>query len=689
MKNLLRFSAMMLLALCCNMSAWADEVTFDFSTNAYGMTLLSGSSNEFNPDPYTDIVEGDVSIPLAGQTRYWKADPNQLRIYTDATATITVPQGKVITKVDIKVSTQAYGKGFKANDVDFEWEGSTGNGTWNGNANTVVVKWENYQSGSTTYKHGRINKIIVTYSSGEAPQPQLTISGETPFIGSTTVTITPSNADNAVYYTLDGSDPADENNSAAQTYSAPFTLTETTTVKAFEEGAELTAEKTFTKEATPTVNSIAEFRALPENSQAVLNLTNAQVVYTATSGENVMAFVRDNTAAIEFYNTGISLAANQTINGSAELTYVLYKNLPEATKNDNTNADNLTIADGDEAQPVTCTINEAKEKLCDLVFIENLTPKTIISGTTTRYYGFNEAGDSIQLYDQFKVAGMAAKLAALDPAKKYNVTGISAIYNTYYEIFVTDITEVGGGSVEPTVTEVNNIAEFRALAVGTDANLHLENAKVLYTWTSSNNNTMTFIRDASAAVELYNSGISLAANQDVNGTVRLSYTEVNNMPEGIANDNTNADNLTITDGDEAQPVTCTINEAKEKLCDLVYIENLTPKTTTSGTSTRYYGFNEAGDSIQLYNQFHLDGMDATLAGLDPAKKYNVTGISGVYKQYYEIFVIKIEEATVDGINNIDATRNDENAPLYNLAGQRVDNAYRGVVIKQGKKFLQK
>lgn len=38
--------------------------------------------------------------------------------------------------------------------------------------------------------------------------------------------------------------------------------------------------------------------------------------------------------------------------------------------------------------------------------------------------------------------------------------------------------------------------------------------------------------------------------------------------------------------------------------------------------------------------------------------------------------------------NIEVAKN-ENAPIYNLAGQRVDKNYKGVVIQNGKKFINK
>jgi hypothetical protein len=32
---------------------------------------------------------------------------------------------------------------------------------------------------------------------------------------------------------------------------------------------------------------------------------------------------------------------------------------------------------------------------------------------------------------------------------------------------------------------------------------------------------------------------------------------------------------------------------------------------------------------------------------------------------------------------------EENSPTYNLAGQRVDRAYKGVVIRNGKKYIRR
>ena len=73
-----------------------------------------------------------------------------------------------------------------------------------------------------------IDKITIVWEAEGVVVATPTISGTTPFVGSTEVTIT-NNEDGAkVYYTTDGTEPT----SNSLEYTAHFTITETTTVKA-------------------------------------------------------------------------------------------------------------------------------------------------------------------------------------------------------------------------------------------------------------------------------------------------------------------------------------------------------------------------------------------------------------------------------------------------------------------------
>ncbi len=98
---------------------------------------------------------------------------------------------------------------------------------------------------------------------------ELLISGETSFEESTVITIIPLNIDHDVYYTLDGTDP--KTSITRKCYMEPFSITETCTVKAWEENVDIYAEKTFTKAEpeTPAEMTVEEvIAAAPESTNA-------------------------------------------------------------------------------------------------------------------------------------------------------------------------------------------------------------------------------------------------------------------------------------------------------------------------------------------------------------------------------------------------------------------------------------
>lgn len=254
-----------------------------------------------------------------------------------------------------------------------------------------------------------------------------------------------------------------------------------------------------------------------------------------------------------------------------------------------------------------------------------------------------------------------------------------------YKVVVT----LEGGAVTPTpeVQTVDNIAAFKALSDGTTAQLKLNNAQVLYTWTSNNGNTSTYIHDATGALLLYNSGLTLEENKMLNGEVTLKLTDYNGLPEGVKTDKTNADGLTITDGTPAQPKVITPDKAGENLSDLVQLEGVTIQSEQSGKYTNYYA--HVGDQkIQLYNGFHIDAYN-DLSTLEGANNKTVKGIVSMFKGNYQITIISIDTTTgIDNLNAENKTLN-ENAPMYNLAGQRVDKTYKGVVIQNSRKFINR
>lgn len=236
-----------------------------------------------------------------------------------------------------------------------------------------------------------------------------------------------------------------------------------------------------------------------------------------------------------------------------------------------------------------------------------------------------------------------------------------------------------GGGTTPEVTKAENISAFIALAENTEAQLTLTNAKVLYTWTSNNGNNSTFVKDATGTVLFYNTGLTLAAGDDVNGSVILKRSAYNDMVQATKADGTKADNLTIVAGSAPVATEITPAQAAQNVANLVVLKNVKVVEDNS----KYYAVSGT-DSVQLYNGFHLD--DANIKALDNA---TVTGIVEQYKTTYEVYPTVPVEATVTGINAVSSEENTLNAVRYNVAGQRVSSNYKGVVIMNGKKYLNK
>ncbi len=239
------------------------------------------------------------------------------------------------------------------------------------------------------------------------------------------------------------------------------------------------------------------------------------------------------------------------------------------------------------------------------------------------------------------------------------------------------------GTVTPVDTvKAANIAEFLALAENTNAQLTLTDAQVLYTWTSNNNNNSTFVRDASGALLLYNAGLDLTANQVVNGKVMLQRAAYNKMPQAKAiSGSTSKNGLTITDGTAAAPAKITPAQGASNVANLVEVTDVTIRETAG----KFYAVS-GKDSIQLYNGFHLEGI--TLATTAEGYVATVTGIVEQYNSTYELYPIDIKLIST-GINDINADKTIKNDAIYNIAGQRVGRNYRGVVIINGKKYINK
>mgnify|MGYP007096919769 FL=1 len=224
----------------------------------------------------------------------------------------------------------------------------------------------------------------------------------------------------------------------------------------------------------------------------------------------------------------------------------------------------------------------------------------------------------------------------------------------------------------------------------TSLNLKLTNAKVIYVNTY-NKTVNTYVREGDAAIELRTLGFDMPLNSTISGTVKVDLDYSYGVPYLKANDATNDESLTIQEStEEAQPIVATVADlnAKKYMNDLVIVKDvkLSTEKVTSGTSTRTnYYINDGDAKVQLYDKFQV----SDLTTLTDGETYTVQGLFGqIFNNVPEILMTKkVKETT--GITNITTDAADANVPAYNLAGQKVGKEYKGVVIKAGKKFIQK
>lgn len=171
MRKFLSLVAMVLVT----MAAWADEVTFDFSSEeglqAMGITAPAQSNGVNLTDVGTITVDGVSLTAVNGstQTRVWNSQGSYtLRIYVGGSITFAVESGS-ITGVTINA----------ANTSNFDLLANVGNYSANGTVGTWTGSTSSVTFSHTTSKNAQIASVVVTTSdepptddpNGEDPNP--------------------------------------------------------------------------------------------------------------------------------------------------------------------------------------------------------------------------------------------------------------------------------------------------------------------------------------------------------------------------------------------------------------------------------------------------------------------------------------------------------------------------------------
>lgn len=374
----------------------------------------------------------------------------------------------------------------------------------------------------------------------------------------------------------------------------------------------------------------------------------------------------------------------------------LFPNLPGVSS--------MESNDGDFNEATTCTVDgiavtvSAKEEgnpNANRIWTSSARLR-MYSGTLTIQAPEGKQISKIEIAQKKWNANNKVDNGTIDSKGNWNGSANKVVYSIGGNTQIKSLTvTLGSGETPqpPVVVTYTDVASVKDLLANytedtKNLNLTLTNAKV--TFVNEYKGTInTYVREGDAAIELRTLGFNMPVNSILTGKVKVDLKFNYGVPYLAANTGTDDESITVTESTEAaQPIEATVADilANKYLNDLVTIKNFTfSKEEYQAGKFNYYA-NDGEQKIMIYDKFNKVG---GVAELTEGEKYTVTGLYGaIFKGTPEILPTQAVVPTSTGISNITVTTAD-NAPAYNLAGQKVNAAYKGIVIKNGKKMIKK
>lgn len=536
-----------------------------------------------------------------------------------------------------------------------------------------------YNDASSDYYAGKV-KVIKAERVDKRPDAPV-ILGEEEFVGKTTVSIAATEGLN-VYYTLDGTDPTRQ----STVYTEPFAITETTTVKAvtayLDDYSDIVT-KTFTKVGDFETKTIAQ---LFEGQQAVENVTislnNAKVVYTEKHDDGTkVAILRENGQALDVISGVLDLPLGSTVSGtffaSVDFNGGIFTTRDVQGETNSYELEYTMPSDEGYNDPIETTVADVHLYPGDLVSIKGLQ----VLGQDGQYYGFTEDYSFVNLTDNDELANTVS-------GQKYTVLGWFNAPGTGFADGNASLKAVKLTAEDATKYHNQTIAELNVRRDREDnIRLVLDNAKVVYVRANPYYGTKDIaLRQDGKAVVLYNSTLPLELNSTVSGTVKLDFYALAGIPQlrEIDGGVTTADSLTITAGasQEVDPVEVTMANYDEHRADVIVLRQV---KIVYGSQAAY-AIEKDGQKIAFKNENEDVDVDALVSNdnlYDVVLWYN-----GYINEAPEMEFVKAVKVTDVGIYGVEGNFG-KDGNTYNLQGVKVGKNYRGVVIRDGKKFTKK
>ena len=245
-------------------------------------------------------------------------------------------------------------------------------------------------------------------------------------------------------------------------------------------------------------------------------------------------------------------------------------------------------------------------------------------------------------------------------------------------------------------TVANTFAEFKTLCVdgGADVTLNVKDAKVLfvneYVDKNGNDKQEVYMKDATGALLFYNVGFKAAAGDVVNGTIKGAAEDYFGTAEFKANAETDAAALAFVAGSLDAGVAKGLDQiSNDDISNMISVNGVKmisrdEENNKGKVYTNYYLVDANGNELRFYNKFHVAGFDAA----DFVGKEDLSFIGIIKLDFGKLQLCPIDPVKT-GIENVENAELNINAPMYNVAGQKVNANYKGIVLQNGKKFINK
>lgn len=556
-----------------SVGAWASEITLNMNNADLTWTAV-GDDQQTTSQGITIYYAKASSTTATSQG----LTANHIRFYKNTTVKISAASSitKIVFTPDGSYTAESC---FNPN------VGTMSGQQWTGDASEITF---------TMAAQYRCKRMVVTLEDGSVATPSFS-PAEGTYYGPTDVSIHGQEG-STIYYTTDGNDPT----TSSAVYSAPITISQTTTVKAMavlNGNNSAVASATYTIETAPTVANIAAYAALTDNTSAAIS---NPVVVTYANGQNT--YVKDATGFMCIYGSEISGKYSQgdvipagfggvktVYNTGLEMKFPLF-GFEDATTTQTVEADEVTVA------------NFGNSQMWQYVVLKGAQ----ITYQKGSYLGFRveNSTDSVAGYNQFG-------LTIPDVSATYDIYGIVTSYKGVIQMYPIEF-------VDTNPTTVNDIAGLLALESG-------KNATITGTVTAIyHNGKQLYIKDNSAYMLVYGSLSNTYNNGDQltgiagNWTSRYGMIQINPVASTFGE---------ATPGTPIQPELIPIEEIDQSMIHhYLRIEGCSIDSIEGSKGRNFTLTDETGDMIMRLNFSGVSIGD----DFDYSATYNVEGFLAYY-----------------------------------------------------------